>query len=193
MTQKKCKMYSMKTHQVLLLNASYEPLSFCNWRRAIGLILKGKAEALESLEDMPLNNVYVMPLVIRLQYYVKIPYKTPPLNRKNLMIRDKHTCQYCGKNNIPLSIDHVVPKSKGGQDEWENLVVACRPCNVKKGNRSPEAVGMKLRRLPYRPAHVVHFELTQAHGAKVYQETLQKYLYHLIPNTDLEDDFPMAC
>ncbi len=163
-------------HKVLLLNASYEPLNICSWKRAVVLLLKGKAVEVEQ------NGHYLapgvpQPLVIRLQQYIKIPHKTVPLTRKNLMHRDKHTCQYCARPGGNLTIDHIVPRSKGGQDEWENVVVACLSCNVRKGSKSPEEAGLSLRSKPVRPINFAYFELSkQWHAIREYN-VWEKYLY----------------
>lgn len=167
----------MTAHRVLLLNASYEPLQFCSWQRAITLVLKGKAVAVETLEDWWLNAKYRMPSVVRLIYYVKIPFKSVPLNRKNLLHRDHHVCQYCGHQGEPLSLDHVMPRSRGGPTSWENLVAACHRCNVKKGDKTPEEAGMRLARKPFRPGHAIIFELSKHVCIARDTESLHKYLY----------------
>jgi len=125
-------------HQtVLVLNASYEPINFTNWKRAVVLLLKEKAQVLSSR-------------VIRLIDYVKIPLNRIMIQKPTRTLiyqRDDHTCQYCGSQKR-LTVDHVIPRSRGGQDTWENMVVACSPCNVKKGNTLLEQTGMKLKRVP---------------------------------------------
>lgn len=145
---------------VLVLNASYEPLNITSWRRAIVLLLKGKAEQIEH------NGVYLLPdfplpTVIRLRYYVRVPYKDIPLTRRNIMHRDGHSCQYCGYLGDDLTLDHVLPRSRGGGDTWENLVTACVRCNVKKGSRTPKEANMTLRYLPRKPYSGLYFELTK--------------------------------
>lgn len=162
--------------KVLLLNASYEPLNICSWKRAVVLILKGKAVEVERngkqiTPDIPL------PLVIRLQHYIKIPHKTVPLTRKNLMHRDKYTCQYCGKIGGDLTVDHIMPRSRGGQDEWENVVVACLRCNVGKGNKTPEEAGLKMKCKPIRPINFAYFELTKQWSTAKEYGIWEKYLY----------------
>lgn len=123
--------------KVLVLNASYEPLNITSWRRATVLLIKGKAERLEH------NGKYIyagfpLPTVIRLRHYVRVPYKDIPLTRRNLLQRDNHTCQYCGySSGEGLTLDHIIPRSRGGGETWENMVTACVRCNVKKGNRTP--------------------------------------------------------
>ncbi|MGL5032169.1 MAG: HNH endonuclease, partial [Microcystaceae cyanobacterium] len=122
--------------KVLVLNASYEPLNITSWRRAVVLLLKGKAEQLEHNGQFIYRD-FPIPTVIRLRYFVKVPYKEIPLTRRNLLERDRQTCQYCNYRGEELTLDHVMPRSRGGGDTWENLVAACVRCNVKKGNRTP--------------------------------------------------------
>ena len=146
--------------KVLVLNASYEPLNITSWRRAIVLLLKGKAEQLEHSSrvlyaDLP------FPTVIRLRYYVRVPYKEIPLTRRNILERDRNTCQYCSAKE-QLTLDHVVPRSRGGGESWENLVAACVRCNVKKGSRTPKEASMTLLTKPRRPHSSLHFELLKS-------------------------------
>ncbi len=144
--------------KVLVLNASYEPLNITSWRRAIVLVLKDKAESVEN------NGKYIypdfpLPSVIRLLHYVRVPYKEIPLTRRNLFFRDAHTCQYCRYKGDDLTLDHVVPRSRGGGDTWENLVTACVRCNVKKGNRTPKEAEMPLPKRPSQPHSSLYFEI----------------------------------
>ena len=137
---------------VLVLNASYEPINVCAASRALVLVLKGVASAEEhSLGQFhsARQNVRV-PSVIRLLEYRRIPHQTRALSRKNILMRDRYTCQYCGKtlNSGELTLDHVIPRSRSGETTWENLVACCHPCNNKKGNRTPEETGMRLARQP---------------------------------------------
>jgi 5-methylcytosine-specific restriction endonuclease McrA len=143
---------------VLVLNASYEPLNITTWRRAMVMLLKGKAEGLEHDPDHPIRPDLLLPTVIRLRQFVRVPYKQVPLTRRNVLHRDGHVCQYCGFQGEPLSIDHVMPRSRGGGDIWENVTTACLPCNVRKGNRTPREAGMTLRREPRRPPGSLSFE-----------------------------------
>jgi len=143
----------MINRHVLLLNQNYEPLTVCNAKKAIILVYLGKAEIIEK-DSGWLHSVsarFPIPSVIRLVRYIRAPRKRILLNRKNLLIRDQYTCQYCGKKRLPLTIDHVIPKQYGGRDSWENLVVACLPCNNRKANRTPEQAGMRLISKPKRP------------------------------------------
>ena len=131
----------------LVLNASYEPLSVVSARRATCLVLADKAElvaddgAVVRSERLALPS----PSVIRLRYMVKVPYvRRSALSRRAVFARDEHRCQYCGDRAD--SIDHVLPRSRGGPHTWENVAAACRPCNLSKRDRTPEEAGMRLAR-----------------------------------------------
>ena len=146
--------------KVLVLNASYEPLNICTWRRAVVLLMKGKAEQIEHNGREIYTNTPV-PTVIRLRSYVKIPYKEISLSRRNILHRDNYTCQYCGDKRHDLTIDHIIPRSRGGLDSWDNVVAACLRCNVKKGDRTPKESGMPLSSTPRRPMSHVVFEISK--------------------------------
>ncbi len=146
--------------KVLVLNASYEPLNITSWRRAVVLLLKGKAEQLEHNGQI-LCAGFPLPTVIRLRHYVQIPYKEIPLTRRNVLERDRHTCQYCNHRGEDLTLDHIVPKSRSGGDTWENLVTACVRCNVHKGNRTPREANMPLLSQPRKPHSSLYFELVK--------------------------------
>jgi 5-methylcytosine-specific restriction endonuclease McrA len=155
-------------HRVLVLNATYEPLSIVSVQRAIVLLLKEKAELIEAAtERLHAERASLpVPLVIRLVYYVRIPRQvTLAPSRNSVMLRDNHTCQYCGMTpgRAALTLDHVLPRSRGGLTTWENVVVACRACNIRKGDRTPEEAGMRLRKHPGRP-HFVAFLLLSGTG-----------------------------
>lgn len=133
---------------ILVLNSSYEPINFTNWKRAVVLLLKEKAQVLSSR-------------VIRLLSYVKIPLKQimeQKPSRALIYKRDNHTCQYCGSTK-KLTIDHVIPRSKGGKDTWQNMVVACSSCNTKKGDHLLEHTKMKLNRVPKAPSNMISLDL----------------------------------
>lgn len=144
--------------KVLVLNASYEPLNITHWQRAVVLLLKDKAEALENNGKLIYAN-FPLPSVIRLRHYIKVPYKEIPLTRRNVLERDRHTCQYCNYKGEELTLDHVIPRSRGGGDSWENLVTACVRCNIKKGNRTPREAQMSLNYTPRRPYSSLLFEI----------------------------------
>ena len=133
--------------QVLVLNASYEPLNVCSLRRAHVLVFKGKAEVVEEL-SRPLrsaSNTYRWPHVIRLVTYVRVPRMVQrKISRRALFARDGWRCVYCGTAGSRLTLDHVIPRSRGGDSSWENVVTSCAPCNLRKGDRLPHEVHMVL-------------------------------------------------
>ncbi len=98
---------------------------------------------------------YAWPSVIRLNSYVRVPYRKILLTRKNILKRDGHKCAYCGRGDVTLTIDHIIPKSRGGEDTWENLAAACTKCNNLKGDRSINEANMQLRIKPYTPNHIL--------------------------------------
>lgn len=145
--------------QVLVLNATYEPLNVISLRRAVVLLLTEKAEIVEAAsawlraERLSLP----VPLVIRLVCYVRIPHSfSLPLSRRTVLARDQYTCQYCGMQpgRANLTLDHVVPRSRGGATCWENVVTACAACNRRKGDRTPEEARMPARCRPVRPRYL---------------------------------------
>ncbi|MGH9076061.1 MAG: HNH endonuclease [Acidimicrobiales bacterium] len=138
--------------RALVLNATYEPLCVVPSRRALMLVLAEKAAVVHTTGALFRSErvTLVEPSVVRLEYYVRVPYQARvALNRRAVFARDGHRCQYCGDS--AESIDHVIPKSKGGVHAWDNVVAACRPCNTRKRDRLLEDSGMKLRRLPATP------------------------------------------
>lgn len=155
---------------VLVLNASYEPLNITTWRRAMVMLLKGKAEGLEHDASRRIRPDQLQPTVIRLRQFVRVPYRQVPLTRRNVFHRDDHTCQYCGSRSATLSIDHVVPRSRGGSDSWENVATACLACNVRKANRTPREAAMPLIRPPHRPSSSLGFEATRQIRAGLHEE-----------------------
>jgi len=141
---------------VLVLNQSYEPIHVCTVRRAIVLVYRGRAEVIEAL-DLCVRSVsaqFPVPSVVRLSLYVRIPPKSLTLSKRNILKRDGHQCQYCGTRHGRMTVDHVVPRTMGGRDTWENMVCACQECNNQKGNGSPERAGMSLLRKPRSPNNV---------------------------------------
>jgi 5-methylcytosine-specific restriction endonuclease McrA len=137
---------------VLVLNASYEPINVCAARRAIVLVLKGVARAEEENGHFlhAARLTMRVPSVIRLLEYRRIPHQTRALSRKNILLRDRNTCQYCGAMlpSPELTLDHVIPRSRGGTSTWENLVACCHACNRAKGNHLPQEASMKPLREP---------------------------------------------
>lgn len=161
--------------RVLVLNKDYQPLSVCSVHRSIKLLFLDKAEMLHDYPGRKLRTVseeFDYPSVIRLHRYINIPYNKIVLSRHNIMKRDAKSCQYCGSSH-DLTIDHVLPKSRGGKDTWENLVTACDDCNVTKGDRTPDEAQMPLKRKPFRPIHITFLQSILG-GV---QEDWKPYLY----------------
>ena len=155
--------------KVLVLNASFEPLNITSWRRAVVLLLKGKAESIEHNGKF-IYQEFTLPTVIRLRNYVAVPYKEIPLIRRNLLHRDGHSCQYCAYTGEDLTLDHILPRSRGGVDSWDNMVTACVRCNIKKGNRTPKEAGMVLRNQPHKPHSGLYFEVAKHLKSGIHQE-----------------------
>ncbi|GAB2535141.1 HNH endonuclease [Rufibacter soli] len=142
--------------KVLLLNQDYTAIATCSLNKAFVLLYLQKAELIAQDQVHHLhtvNAVYPWPVVIKLQHYVRVPYKGISLTRQNIMRRDRNQCQYCGSTRN-LTLDHLVPRSRGGESSWFNLTTACARCNSHKGDRTPEEVSMKLFRKPYKPSLV---------------------------------------
>jgi 5-methylcytosine-specific restriction endonuclease McrA len=138
--------------QALVLNATFEPLSVVSARRAVVLLVRDKAELVESHGRVwaSARTTIPVPAVIRLRRYVRVPYRRRvPLSRRAVFARDGHECQYCGAT--AENLDHVRPRSRGGEHIWENVVAACRSCNTRKGDRTPSQAGMRLRSQPRAP------------------------------------------
>ncbi len=138
--------------RALILNATYEPLTIVSARRAVVLVLRQKAVVLEETGTTwrSERSAFPLPSVIRLTTYVKVPYaRRVALNRRAVFTRDNHACQYCGSG--AENLDHVMPKSRGGPHAWENVVAACKRCNLRKGNQTPIEAGMPLRSNPQAP------------------------------------------
>lgn len=151
---------------VLVLNQNYEPLNVCPARRAIVLIDRGKAEILEHREaviNSP-SHRFRVPSVIRLIYLIKRPRPRVKLSRREIFVRDRFTCQYCGVETRELTLDHVVPRRRGGVHSWENLVSACKTCNHRKADRTPAEARMRLTHSPKEPP---------AHSYYVFHQYLQ--------------------
>ena len=133
--------------RALVLNASYEPLSIVSSRRAVCLLLADKAELVECDTGVVRSATVSIPvpIVVRLRYMVRVPRRAvAAVSRRAVFARDEYRCQYCGARAD--SIDHVMPRSRGGSHVWENLAAACRPCNMKKRDRTPDEAGMRLLR-----------------------------------------------
>jgi 5-methylcytosine-specific restriction endonuclease McrA len=161
--------------RVLVLNASYEPLNVCSLRRAHVLVWKGRAEILEASDGQlrSATTSFARPNVIRLVTYVRVPRAvTRRISRRVLFARDGWQCAYCGSSSNRLTLDHVVPRSRGGTSVWENVVASCAPCNHRKGDRLLEETTMSLRTVPRPPTPVLFIRLT----ADRIPETWRQYL-----------------
>lgn len=149
----------METGSVLVLNQNYEPLNVCNVKRAVVLVLRGKAEVIEMAADVIRTARVALPLpsVIRLVSLVRRPRPRVRLSRKEIFARDGWTCVYCGKQTRELTLDHVMPRHRGGGHSWENLVAACKPCNHRKAGRTPAEARMHMLRDPAPPRVSVYY------------------------------------
>ena len=155
---------------VLQVNASYEPMSVISARRALTLVTKGVAVVELPTNLMIYPGIY-LPSVIRLRHFRKVPRRLQQVSRKNIFVRDGYRCMYCGQKapRVVLELEHVIPKSRGGQNRWENLVASCRGCNQQKRDRTPEEAGMALihRPLP-QSIHTGAFILKQM-GSEIHE------------------------
>jgi len=139
----------------IILNSDYTFLNTVTWKRAVCLIMKGKTQVLKYSERVVRNSsgiVMKIPLVMKLVKLVRSIYKSKvPFTKKNVFIRDKFRCVYCDTKDVRLTIDHVVPVSKGGRTNFDNCVASCKPCNSNKGNRTPSEARMFMKKRPYTP------------------------------------------
>jgi 5-methylcytosine-specific restriction endonuclease McrA len=160
---------------VLVLNQSYEPLNICQARRAIALVMSGKAEMLEDGLGYlhTAQDQFPIPSVIKLEYIVRRPRTERKLTRIGVFQRDGYVCQYCGKAT-QLTIDHVIPRFQGGVHSWDNVVTCCSTCNRRKAGETPEQAGMKLKRLPLKPKSSYAFCIPHRYMPQV--ERWRKYL-----------------
>lgn len=144
--------------RVLVLNQDYQAIAVSSVERAFCLVYLGKAEMVETHPEKKLRSVnasFDFPTVVRLRDYVRVPYRKVSPSRLNIFRRDDFRCAYCGTHKN-LTLDHVTPRSQGGKDTWENLVTACQKCNTRKGSRTPEEAGMRMRGRAYRPSYIMY-------------------------------------
>ena len=143
---------------VLLLNSNYEPLNVCNLPRAFRLVFGDKAEVIEfdHQEIRTPRQSFRAPSVIRLQHQVRRPRPRVRLTRREVFVRDRHTCQYCGRQSGDLTLDHIVPRHRGGAHTWDNLVTACKSCNHRKGGKTLDESRLRLQRPPFEPRSDVY-------------------------------------
>ena len=164
---------------VLVLNASYEAINVCNLRRAMKMVFKGTAQT-EEVSDIQIRSpsaAMKVPHVIRLVNYVHVPRSVVKFSRRNVLVRDQYTCQYCRREfpTAQLTLDHVVPISRGGQTHWENVVTACKKCNNKKGNKMLYEASLKLARQPKTPTILTYLQLNR--HFRGCHPSWRKYLY----------------
>jgi 5-methylcytosine-specific restriction endonuclease McrA len=167
--------------RTLLLNTTYEPLRILSWQKAITLLTKGKVEVV-AVYDREIRGVSItirLPSVLRLLKHVRIArrFQHVPFSRANIYMRDSYTCQYCGtaQPTHELTFDHVIPVSRGGRKDWENIVTCCIDCNRLKGGRTPEEAGLKLVRAPRRPTFLPAVRITI--GLRDVPESWRDFLY----------------
>jgi len=157
----------MEDVKTLKLDSSFRPIDIISSVEALVMCLVGKARALESYTQTvkSVSESFALPSVIVLNRYVKFRFSYVVCSRANLFHRDQSECQYCGKyrDHKSMTIDHVIPKSRGGKNTWENLVVACKKCNQKKGNKTPAEAGMRLLRLPKKPKESILRTIKREH------------------------------
>ena len=144
----------------LVLNAAYQPVDRVSWQKAFQLIFTGRAVVVETYADRVVRSareVFPVPSIVRFVRMVTAVFRQGvKFNRRNVYLRDKGSCQYCGLR-VPsndFNFEHVIPRAQGGRTSWDNIVVACAPCNRRKGNRTPEQAGMALKSKPVRPKYV---------------------------------------
>jgi 5-methylcytosine-specific restriction endonuclease McrA len=165
----------MLNDAVLLLNSTYEPLNVINVKRALRLLLTRKADPVEADGHVvrSVSRSFALPVVVRLAYYVRRPNQRVKFTKRTVLARDLHTCQYCGLQTRDLTLDHVIPRTLGGETVWTNVVAACRKCNGSKGGRTLREVGLKLVRQPREPRFLPYLRLVRSS----YQKTWDKYLF----------------
>ena len=163
---------------VLVLNQNYEPLNVCNLPRAFRLVFGEKAEVIEYDHQVirTPRTEYRAPSVIRLQHLIRRPRPRVKLSRREVFARDRHTCQYCGRQAHDLTLDHIVPRHRGGGHTWENLVTACKPCNHRKGGKTLEEARLRLLRPPFEPRSDI-YSLFTPYLADEHNEAWRTYLF----------------
>ena len=163
---------------VLVLNLDFQPLNVCNVRRAVVLLSKQKATVIEQNGHVITSErlSFQSPSVIRLVYHIKRPRPVVKLTRKEILQRDDHTCQYCGKRGNDLTLDHVMPRHRGGQHTWDNVVAACRACNHRKGGKTIDEARFRLHRAPFEPRSDV-YSLFTPYLADERNEAWRTYLF----------------
>lgn len=176
----------LNRYRALLLDSTYRPVGVTNWQRAVCLDLADKADVLEYYsEDVTVRSVreeFYLPAVLRVRTHrSKAQHTVVSLSRSNILLRDRYQCQYCGSGR-DLTIDHVVPQSKGGGNTWENLVTCCASCNSKKGSKSLEQLRWKLRQTPKEPSiHEIDFLLSMLLGSNNHELLPEQWQAYILP------------
>ena len=168
-------MEKFPNHKILVLNSDYQAISVVSLKRGFQLVFGEKAETIETSKNTFLRSekdIWPAPTVIRIKKYVKVPMRGVPLNRLNIFRRDGFSCLYCGSKK-ELTLDHVLPRSRGGGDSWKNLATCCGTCNLKKGDRTPEEAKMPLRHEPYRPSFIMYIK----NLTNLVEESWKPYIY----------------
>lgn len=168
-------MEKFQNHKILVLNSDYQAISVVSLKRGFQLVFGEKAETVETSKHTFLRSekdIWPAPTVIRIKKYVKVPMRGVPLNRLNIFRRDGFSCLYCGSKK-ELTLDHVLPRSRGGGDSWKNLATCCGACNLKKGDRTPEEAKMPLRYEPYRPSFIMYIK----NLTNMVEESWKPYIY----------------
>jgi len=167
--------------KVILLNSDYSFINVISWKRAVRLMVKGKAEVVAASNKVIRNAEktieFIIPKVLRLVKLIRSIYKTRvPFSKKNVVVRDGFTCAYCGKSDQRLTIDHIIPKSRGGKSTFENCVASCKPCNNRKNNRTPSEANMFLKKKPFQPT-IMEFFIIKMKRLGVYEVLKDLGLY----------------
>lgn len=168
--------------QTLVLDRSYQPINTVPWTRAISYVVRERADILEEY-DREVHFNMGMPAVVRLRHSIGTYKKLIKFSRQNVLARDRFKCCFCGAGGrgVTLTFDHVVPRSRGGRTEWENIVSACAICNAKKADRTPEEAGMQLRNKPVRPTWMPSFNMALQSVYKVPEEWRAYWTVELVP------------
>lgn len=174
---------------VLVLNQNYEPLNVCDIRRALVLVLGGKADVLEqhSQQLHTSQRTFAIPSVIRLRAFVRRPRPRVKLNRREIFIRDGFACQYCGTFGRDLTVDHVIPRCRGGMHIWSNVVTCCKSCNHRKGSKSVAEARMELHTTPYEPRPGMYYTIERRLDLRRQPDWLK-----FLPGIELASAYPVS-
>lgn len=171
--------YNVEVMKALKLDSSYRPIDVIDALEALVMCLVGKARVIEkhAKEIRSVSKSFKLPAVIVLNRYVKFQFSYVSCNRENVLWRDNNTCQYCGKTGNPekLTLDHVIPRSRGGDNSWQNLVAACKKCNQKKGNKTPAEAHMHPLKIPKKPKNCVLRKLKEENISPVWKDYLWNF------------------